>query len=70
MRFILGPTTGTRDDDAAADPPLVLAHVREQVAPVGVADGVQPALLGALGAQAVVDGDRLSGSNPPVCRPM
>ena len=45
-------------------PGLVLAHVREQRAPVDVADRVQPAAVDALGAQLVVDLDLLPGFEP------
>jgi hypothetical protein len=43
-RGVVGFALGAGGDHVAAHPGLVLAHVGEQVAPVDVADGVEPAV--------------------------
>jgi hypothetical protein len=52
---------GAGGDDVAADPRLVLAHVREQRAAGDVADGVQPLALDVGHQQAVVGLDIAAG---------
>ena len=55
------------EDHVGGDPGVVLAHVREQRAAVGVADRVEPVVPGH--AQALVDLDRPAGLEPTASRP-
>ena len=63
---MVGPRLQGRSlqDHVGGDARLVLAHVREQHPPVHVADGVEPSAGHVLGAELVVDLDRLAGLEP------
>ena len=58
-RAVRAQPDGVAEDRVGGEPALVLAHVRQQRAAVGVADGVQPVVAGH--PQVVADGERLAG---------
>ena len=61
---VLGGSAGTRRDERADRPALVLALMGQQHPPVDVARGIEPAAVDALHLHRVVDGDAAAGREP------